>query len=54
MTDKAICRGCKKEIVGNPKFVLKVMTMCGYEDLDFHDRKCFLTYAKKKFKLMEI
>lgn len=45
------CRYCKEEILGNPGFFLNIMRMWGYEELDFHNKECFLEWIKKKYKL---
>ncbi len=49
------CAFCKKEIQGNPKFViryiqLKRTTMLGYTDLDFCSLDCFLNYIFEKHR----
>lgn len=48
MEDK--CYYCKEEILGNPKVILKILTMCGYDDLSFDSIKCFLKYIIRKHR----
>lgn len=48
--DKVKCRYCKKEIKGNPKYVLQEISMMGYTDLDFDSLICFLKFIMKKYR----
>lgn len=52
MEDK--CKYCKKEMVGNPQYILRVLTSTGYKDFDFCDKKCLMEFLNRKNFLQKL
>ena len=47
------CLICKKVKKQDPRFVLMVKTMMGYDNYKFCSKKCLIKYLEKKYKLLK-